>query len=103
MLGKVAVDRGLQIDDRVEAAAADALTGECGEEVLDRVQPRCRGRSEVKAPARVPLQPSPYLRVLVRRIVVDDRLNAFVGWHLAIDGIEEANELLVPMALPPTA
>jgi hypothetical protein len=61
------------------AAAADTLTGECGEEVLDRVQPRCRGRSEVKAPARVPLQPSPYLRVLVRRIVVDDCLNAFVG------------------------
>jgi hypothetical protein len=34
VLGDVAVDGGLQVDDRVEAAAADAAAGECREEGL---------------------------------------------------------------------
>lgn len=39
MLGEVAFDGGLQIDEGVEAAAPDTLASEHGEEVLDRVQP----------------------------------------------------------------
>ena len=35
VLGKIGVDSGLQVDDRAEDAAADALPGHLGEEVLD--------------------------------------------------------------------
>ena len=37
MLGDVAVDGGLEIDDGSEGATADALAGEDGEEALDGV------------------------------------------------------------------
>jgi hypothetical protein len=39
MLYEISVDGGLEVDDRREDAAADALAGDLGEEILDRVQP----------------------------------------------------------------
>jgi hypothetical protein len=36
---EVAIDGGLQINDRMKTAATDALSGQLGEEILDRVQP----------------------------------------------------------------
>jgi hypothetical protein len=44
MFGEVALDGGLQIDQRVKTAATDALSGQHGEEVLDCVEPRAGGR-----------------------------------------------------------
>ena len=38
-LGQIAIDCCLQIDERAKCAAADALAGQHGEEVLHRVQP----------------------------------------------------------------
>jgi hypothetical protein len=32
-------------------------------------------------------------------VVVQDNVNDFAGWHLGLDGIEEADELLMPTAL----
>ena len=32
-------------------------------------------------------------------VVVQDNVNDFAGWHLGLEGIEEADELLMPMAL----
>ena len=37
VLFEVAVDRGLEVDQRVEGAAVQAAAGECGEEGLDGV------------------------------------------------------------------
>ena len=65
VLGDVAVDRRLQVDERVEAAAADAAPGQGREEGFDRVQPRARGRREVKHPARMTAEPFEHLGVLV--------------------------------------
>ena len=48
MFVDVAVDRGLQVDDGVEAAALEPAPGERREEGLDRVQPGARGRREVE-------------------------------------------------------
>ena len=56
MLGEVALDGGLQVDDRMEATAADALASERREEGLDCVEPGARGGREVEGPARVTLQ-----------------------------------------------
>lgn len=48
MFGEIAVDGGLQVDDRMKTAATDALASQNGEEALDRVQPRFRGRREIE-------------------------------------------------------
>src|SRR5215217_9341931 len=50
VLGDVAVDGILQLDDRAEDAAPEPAPGQRGEEGLDRVQPRARGGREVEGP-----------------------------------------------------
>src|SRR6266566_6429081 len=40
-----------------------------------------------------------HLRVLVGCVVVDDGMDRLSCWDLGFDGVEEADELLVPMAL----
>ena len=64
MLGKVGVDSALQVDDRAEDAAANALPGHLGEELLDRIEPGGRSRGEVEDPARMTGQPSQHLGCL---------------------------------------
>src|SRR3954447_2225438 len=51
VLVDVAVDGRLQLDDRAEDAAPEPPPGQRGEEALDRVRPRARGRGEVEGPA----------------------------------------------------
>src|SRR5438270_13890439 len=53
----IGIDSGLQVSDRAEDAAADALAGHLGKEVLHRVEPGGRGRGEVESPARMTRQP----------------------------------------------
>ena len=53
----------------------------------------------MERPAGMPRQPLAYLRMLVGCVVVDDRVDFFSHRHLRLDGIEEADELLVPVAL----
>src|SRR5436309_10233188 len=52
-LGEVGVDRGLQIGDRAEDIATDALRRHFAEEILNGIEPKWRGRGELKHPARV--------------------------------------------------
>ena len=47
----------------------------------------------------MPDQPLAHLRVLVGCVVVDDGVDFLSRRHLRLDGVEEANELLVPVAL----
>jgi hypothetical protein len=39
------------------------------------------------------------LGVLVSRIVAEDDVHCLSGWHLRLDGIEEADEFLMPVTL----
>jgi hypothetical protein len=58
VLGDVTVDRGLEVGDRVEAAAFEPAPGERREEGLDGVEPGARGRREVEVLAQArPAQP----------------------------------------------
>ena len=66
MLGEISIDRGLQVSDRAEDAAADALARHSGEEAFDRVEPGGRGGSEAEGPARVSRQPGQHFGMLVR-------------------------------------
>lgn len=50
-------------------------------------------------PARMPLKPGQHLRVFVGGVVIDNCVDDLAGWNLRLDGVEEADELLVAMAL----
>src|SRR5450830_1891856 len=47
----------------------------------------------------MPGQPLAHFRMLVGCVVVDDRVDFLSRRHLRLDGVEEADELLVPVAL----
>jgi len=47
----------------------------------------------------MPFQPLAHLRMLVGCVVVDDGVDRLLGWYLRLDGIEETDELLVPVVL----
>ena len=47
----------------------------------------------------MPCQPLAHLRMLVGCVVVDDGVDRLLGRHLRFNGIEEADELLVPVSL----
>ena len=98
-LGEVAVDGGLEVDDGAEDATLQGSFGEGCEEGLDCIQPGAGCRSEVEGPARVPGEPSQDLRLLMSGIVVQNDMDGLADRYRRLDRVEEANELLVPMAL----
>ena len=51
VLAEVAVDRGLQVDERAKDAALQSLAGERGKEGLDGIGPGAGGGCEMKHPA----------------------------------------------------
>jgi hypothetical protein len=53
---------------------------------------------EVEGPAGMPCQPLAHLRMLVGCVVVDDGVDRLSGRHLRLNGIEETDELLVPVS-----
>ena len=95
VLAEVSVDRGLEIDQRVEGAALQPPPGERGEEALDRIGPGAGGGHEMKRPARVPGEPGTHLGVLVGGIIVEDGVDQLAGRHGGLNPIEKADELLV--------
>ena len=98
VLVEVALDRGLEVDQGVEGAALQAAAGQRGEEGLDGVEPGAGGRREVEGPARVPSEPGADLGMLVGGVVVEDGVDQLAGRHGGLDPIEEADELLMPVA-----
>ena len=82
---EVAVDRGLEVDQRVEGAALQAAAGQRGEEGLDGVDPGAGGRREVEGPAGVTGEPGADLGVLVGGVVVEDRVDQLAGRHGGLD------------------
>src|SRR5271167_408709 len=98
-----AVDSSLEIDHASEDTALQSLLGKFGEEPLDCVEPRARGRREVEGEARMAVEPLTHLRMLVDGVVVEDHVDKLSGRHLRLNSIQEADELLVPMALHTSA
>src|SRR5262249_60543365 len=86
------IEGRVQVDNRAEDAATDALPRHLGEEVLHRIEPGRRGRGEVKSPARMACQPGQHFRMLVGGVVVEDDVDRLVGGNLALDSVEEADE-----------
>src|SRR5271165_257620 len=97
-LGEEAVDGGLEVDDGSEDAALQSSLGQRGEVTLDGVQPGAGGRREVEDEALVPAEPGAHLGMLVRGVIVEDDVNDLSDRDFGLDGIEEADELLMPVA-----
>jgi hypothetical protein len=96
---KEAVDGGLEVGDGSEDAAFETALGQDGEETLDGVEPGGRGRGEVERPARMARQPLAHSGMLVRSVVVEDRMDRLAGGDFSLDGVEEPDELLMAMAV----
>ena len=94
-----AIDGRLQIDDRMEHAVFQASPRELGEEALDGIQLRAGRWNEVEGPSWMPCQPGADLGLLVGRIIVEDDVDGLVGGQFGFDGVEESDELLMPVTL----
>ena len=81
VFAEVAVDRGLQVDQRAKDAALQPPAGERGKEGLDRIGPGAGSGCEMKHPAGVPGEPSAHFGMLVGGIVVEDGMDEFAGRH----------------------
>ena len=90
---------GSSTDAGMEHAALEASLRQLGEEALDGVEPRTGSRREVEGESLVTVEPSAHLGMLVDGIVVEDDVNGLVRRRLGVDGVEEADELLMAMAL----
>lgn len=88
-----------QFRDAMEDAPAQSFGGEVAKEPLDHVQPRGRGRGEMHMNARVLGQPLLYLRVFVRRIVIEDQVQFLLLGRLPVDTTQEPQPFLVTVAL----
>lgn len=99
MFLEVAFDGGLKVDDAVEGAAPQSLPGEDREEAFDGIEPGGRGWSEVEGPPRMAIEPGFDLGMLVGAVIAHDRMDVLSGGDFAFDGVEKANELLMPVLL----
>ena len=83
----------------MEDAVLQSPARQLGEEAFDGIEPRARGWREVEGPAGMAGEPFLDLVLLMRSVVVENDVDRFVFRHLALDTVEEADELLMAMAL----
>ncbi len=98
MGGEELVDRGDQVGDAVEDAAADRFVGQLAEPALDEVEPGARGRGEVEVEAGVFGEPGVDVGVFVGAVVVEDQVQLSLARKLAVECAQELEELLVAVA-----
>ena len=92
-----ALDGVAEFADGAEHAVLESPSRQLGEEAFDGVEPRARGRGEVEGPPRMLLEPCPDRLVLVGGVVVEDGMDRRPGGDRAVDAVEEAHELFVPV------
>ena len=98
MLAEIAVDRGLQIDQRAEDATLQPPAGEGGKKAFNGIGPGARGWGEVKRPAWVTSEPGADLGMFVNGVVVENDVDELAGRDNGLDPIEEADEFLMAVA-----
>ena len=92
MVVEIVHDGGFEIGDALEDAAPNTLPGDLGEEPLDHVEPRRRGRNEVQVEAWMALEPALHGRRLVCGVVVQDNVDVQI-WDFAFDLAQKVQEL----------
>jgi hypothetical protein len=97
--GDVAGNRAFEVVDRAkDAPFEEALPSELGEEAFHGIEPGAGGRREVERPSWMLGEPRQHVRMFVGAIVVEDGVDHLAGWHGPLNGCDEADELLMPMA-----
>ena len=94
-----AVDGCLKVGERSEDAAFETTPGEDGKEAFDGIEPRGRGGREVEGEACVAIEPRADLGMLMGGIIVENDMDGLTVGDLGVDGVEEADELLMAVAL----
>src|SRR6185437_15602163 len=86
-----------QFLDAAEGTTADGALGDEGKPALDLIEPRGVSRSVVNLVSRPLRQPGPYLRMLVRSVIIDDEVNVKFGRDALVQSAQKREELLMPM------
>ena len=89
----------LESFDAGKDAAPELILGQVAEESFGHVAPTAAGGREVEMKAFVARRPAQNRRVFVGGIVVDDKVELFVGGRLAIDEAQELQPFLMAMTL----
>ncbi len=95
---EVLANGGFEGADASMGAALDLLLAQECEPTFDEIEPRSAGRREVQVKARMASKPASDTRRFVGPVIVEDQMHVELGRHLRVDGLEEAEELLAPMA-----
>ena len=98
MVIEILSDGCFELLSGAEAASANLLLGEGGEEAFDLIEPARRGRREVDMVARMTDQPALDGRRFMGGVVVHHQMHVQVRRHVGFDGVEELAELDGPMA-----
>ena len=99
LLGDEAIDGGLKVDNGVEYAALQPSLGQLGKEAFDGIEPGTGRWREVKGEAGMAVKPLADLGVFVGGVIVEDHVHCLVAGNVGVDGVQKADELLVPMLL----
>ena len=94
-------DRGSEVGDASESAAAQAFVGEFFEPAFDQVQPGTRGRGVVQVPAATIFVREPFrdFRGGMSRQVVQDDMHTQTAWNAGVDLFEEPQHIGAGVAL----
>ncbi len=99
MFFDISEDAFLESFDAGKDAAPELILGQVAEESFDHVEPTAAGGRVVKMKALMTRRPALNHRVFVGGIVVDDKVELFVGGRLVIDETQELQPLLMAMML----
>ena len=94
----VAGNRAFEVIDRSKDAPFEALASELGEEAFHGIEPGAGGRREMERPSRMLGERGEHLRMFMGGRVVEDGVDHLAGRDGPLDGCDEADELLMPMA-----
>src|SRR5208283_3802749 len=89
----------LQCLDSWNGSILEAFPVYFPEQTFHLIEPRTAGGSVVDVEARTLSQPSLHVSVFVRRVVVDNEMNLFVGWGVLFDQGQELKPLLIRVQL----
>ena len=93
------IDGGLEVGDVIEGAALEAALGQGGEESLDGVEPGGRGRGEVETSSADGARAIGARPDACGRHSCRGSRGPSCYRNLPLDGVEEADKFLMPVAL----
>ena len=99
LLGDEAIDGSLKIHNGVEHTALQPSLCQLGKETFDGIEPGTGRWREVKGEAGMAVEPLADLGMFVCGVIVEDDVHRLVAGNAGVDGVQKADELLVPMLL----